>query len=107
MVHGLHARHSVEAIIIAARFRTPSALVLAVFITLTATVPNSSGSAEAVTLRSVGHSNQPDSDAAITAAVRRLIDGDELLRGSDINIETDDRIVTLAGVVNTSAAKVR
>ena len=54
-----------------------------------------------------GFSRDSMTDATITANVRRLIKADDLLQESDIKVETDDAVVTLAGVVHTSAAKAR
>jgi osmotically-inducible protein OsmY len=33
--------------------------------------------------------------------------GDDLMKGSDINVDTNNRIVTLAGTVTTAAARTR
>jgi hyperosmotically inducible protein len=47
------------------------------------------------------------SDGWITTKVRTKFVDETLLKGSDINVETHDHVVTLTGTVTSSAAKVR
>jgi len=46
-------------------------------------------------------------DAWITSRVHSKFVGEDLLKGSDINVDTNDHIVTLRGTVMTQAAKAR
>jgi hyperosmotically inducible protein len=46
-------------------------------------------------------------DAWITTKVKWFFVGDDLLKGSDVRVETSDRVVTLAGLVKSSAGKAR
>jgi hyperosmotically inducible protein len=46
-------------------------------------------------------------DSAITASVKTALIGDELTKGSQINVETRDGVVQLAGFVNTDAERDR
>jgi len=46
-------------------------------------------------------------DARISAKVRWLFDQEELLKTGDIQLETSDRVVTVAGVVSSPSAKQR
>jgi hyperosmotically inducible periplasmic protein len=46
-------------------------------------------------------------DAWITAKVKWFYVGEDSLKGSDITVETNNRVVTLKGTVGTAAAKTR
>lgn len=46
-------------------------------------------------------------DGWITTKVKWFYMGDDLLKGSSINVDTNNRIVTLAGTVKTSSARTR
>lgn len=46
-------------------------------------------------------------DAWIAAKVRWLLDREELLKGSDVHVESSDHVVTLAGRVPSAAASAR
>jgi osmotically-inducible protein OsmY len=46
-------------------------------------------------------------DAWITTQVKAKLANETLLRGSDINVDTSDHVVTLKGPVTTAAAKNR
>ena len=47
------------------------------------------------------------SDTWITAKVKWFFMGDDLLKGSDINVDTNDRVVTLKGTVKSAAGRSR
>ena len=47
------------------------------------------------------------SDAWITTKVKWFFMGEELLKGSDINVDTKDNVVTLKGTVKSQAARVK
>jgi len=46
-------------------------------------------------------------DAWITTTVHASFVGETLLKGSDINVDTDNHVVTLKGTVGSNAAKAR
>jgi osmotically-inducible protein OsmY len=46
-------------------------------------------------------------DGWITTKVKWFFTGDSLLKGSDISVETNNRVVTLSGSVRTQAARQR
>lgn len=50
---------------------------------------------------------QKITDAWITTKVKWFIIGDDLLDGSDINVDTANRVVTLKGTVKTEAGRAR
>ncbi|MEO8677983.1 MAG: BON domain-containing protein [Vicinamibacterales bacterium] len=47
------------------------------------------------------------SDAWITTKVKWFFVGDDLLKGSDINVDTKDNVVTLKGTVKSAAGRAR
>jgi hyperosmotically inducible periplasmic protein len=47
------------------------------------------------------------SDAWITTKVKWFFMGDDLLKGSDINVDTKDNVVTLKGTVKSQAGRVK
>jgi hyperosmotically inducible protein len=47
------------------------------------------------------------SDTWITTKVKWFLMGDDLLKGSNISVETDKNVVTLKGTVKTSAGRTR
>jgi len=47
------------------------------------------------------------SDAWITTKVKWFFMGEELLKGSDINVDTKDNVVTLKGTVKSQAGRVK
>ena len=46
-------------------------------------------------------------DAWITTRVKSKFVGEDLLKGSDINVDTNDHVVTLKGTVMSAAARAR
>jgi hyperosmotically inducible protein len=46
-------------------------------------------------------------DTWITASINTLFLGEDLLKGSDIDVDTNDHIVTLTGTVTTKAGRAR
>ena len=50
---------------------------------------------------------QAVSDASVTTAVKTRLMKDKVARGSDINVKTDDGVVTISGAVPTAADKAR
>lgn len=55
----------------------------------------------------MGHAAQDVSDASITAAVKTRLMKDKVARGTDIDVTTDDGVVTVTGAVPTAADKTR
>lgn len=50
---------------------------------------------------------QAITDAWITTKVKWFMTGDDLLKGSDINVDTTKKVVTLKGTVKTEAGRAR
>ena len=59
------------------------------------------------TKNAVSATGEAITDGWITAKVKTKFSDETLLKGSDINVDTDDRVVTLKGTVASSAAKTR
>jgi osmotically-inducible protein OsmY len=59
------------------------------------------------TKESVNKTGEVVSDSWITTKVHAAFMGEDLLKGSDINVDTTDHVVTLKGTVKSEAAKAR
>lgn len=59
------------------------------------------------TQKAVSATGEAVTDGWITTKVRAAFVGETLLKGSDINVDTDNHVVTLKGTVGSDAAKAR
>jgi hyperosmotically inducible protein len=70
-----------------------------------AVVADTSKKGAAKTKKAVTKTGEAITDGWITSRVKGNFAGDDALRGSDINVDTNDHVVTLTGVVPTAAAR--
>ena len=57
------------------------------------------------TAQGVRKASSETSDAALLASVKTKLAGDDALKGSDINVDCDAKVITLKGTVPTAAAR--
>ncbi len=65
------------------------------------------GSAERKTKEGISKTGEVMTDGWVTTRVKSRFYGEGVLKNSDINVDTDDHVVTLRGTVPTEAARAR
>jgi osmotically-inducible protein OsmY len=69
--------------------------------------PNTDKTLAERTKSGLNKAGQAITDAWITTKVKWFMTGDDLLKGSDINVDTTNKVVTLKGTVKTQAGRAR